>query len=247
MLNISPARIEEVMDECKRLGIQKFLKQHQRGSPQRYWVTSAKRPKNELYPSKAIAVVALDMPDLNGGFGHNDSACNILRRASPGYTIVLADGTPVDLGHDAAEQMQIVFDKEVAKLSETETKALAVQRIGQKVFRKALLGFWKNACPITGITDKRLLRASHIKPWAACTGKSSWRRLDPFNGLLLSAHWDAAFDARLVTFDEKGSVVFSSKLSKEARAAFGAKAAQRLTLAPEHQHYLEHHRKRFIR
>ena len=38
-----------------------------------------------------------------------------------------------------------------------------------------------------------MLRASHSVPWAACA--SDAERLDVHNGLLLAAHWDAAFDA----------------------------------------------------
>jgi HNH endonuclease len=52
--------------------------------------------------------------------------------------------------------------------------------------------YWKNTCPITGITDSALLRASHIIPWARC--ESDAERMDVHNGLLLSSLWDAAFD-----------------------------------------------------
>jgi len=45
---------------------------------------------------------------------------------------------------------------------------------------------------MTGITDPALLRASHIKLWAACA--SDAERLDVHNSLLLSSFWDAAFD-----------------------------------------------------
>ena len=49
--------------------------------------------------------------------------------------------------------------------------------------------------PLTGITDEALLRASHIVAWADC--ETDALRLDVHNGLLLSALWDAAFDAGL--------------------------------------------------
>ena len=50
----------------------------------------------------------------------------------------------------------------------TETERLVVQRIGQDIFRAALMDYWGGRCPITGITDPALLRASHIVPWAEC-------------------------------------------------------------------------------
>ena len=49
-------------------------------------------------------------------------------------------------------------------------------------------GLLGGRCPLTGITDPALLRASHIVPWAECDDA---QRLDVHNGLLLSALWDA--------------------------------------------------------
>jgi hypothetical protein len=46
----------------------------------------------------------------------------------------------------------------------TEAGQLVVQRVGQNVFRKALLDCWRGRCPLTGITGEALLRASHIVP-----------------------------------------------------------------------------------
>jgi hypothetical protein len=46
----------------------------------------------------------------------------------------------------------------------TEAERLVVQRIGQDIFRAALMDYWGGRCPITGITDPALLRASHIMP-----------------------------------------------------------------------------------
>ena len=74
----------------------------------------------------------------------------------------------------------------------TEAERLVVQRIGQNIFREALMDYWGARCPITSITDPALLRASNIIPWAECDDA---QRLDVHNGLLLSGLWDAAFDA----------------------------------------------------
>jgi predicted restriction endonuclease len=77
-----------------------------------------------------------------------------------------------------------------------------VQRIGQDVFRDALMDYWGGRCQLTGITDAALLRALHIVPWAECSDE---QRLDVHNGLLLSALWDAAFDKGLVSFADNGT------------------------------------------
>ena len=47
----------------------------------------------------------------------------------------------------------------------TEAERLAVQRIGQDIFRASLMEYWQGCCPLTGISDPDLLRASHIIPW----------------------------------------------------------------------------------
>lgn len=41
------------------------------------------------------------------------------------------------------------------------------ERIGQGLFRAALLEFWGGACSVTGFDNPELLRASHAKPWAS--------------------------------------------------------------------------------
>jgi len=61
------------------------------------------------------------------------------------------------------------FRAQTASLPETtEAERLVIQRIGQDIFRAALMDYWGGRCPITGITDPALLRASHIVPWAEC-------------------------------------------------------------------------------
>lgn len=109
------------------------------------------------------------------------------------------------------------FETKVKNLPKTtEAERLIVQRIGQDIFRSCLIDYWQGQCPLTGITDTALLRASHIVPWKDCT--SDAERLDVHNGLLLSALWDAAFDRGLVTFDDEGQPQFSPCLSDSARA-----------------------------
>lgn len=120
----------------------------------------------------------------------------------------------------------------------TEAERLVVQRIGQDIFRAGLIDYWQGRCPLTGITDKALLRASHIVPWKACAGDAE--RLDVHNGLLLSALWDAAFDRGLVTFDAQGIPQFSPALSEAGRSALHWQAPLQLT--EKHRKKLAWHR-----
>jgi hypothetical protein len=69
--------------------------------------------------------------------------------------------------------------KTAGLLRATEVERLVIQRIGQDVFRDALMDYWGGRCPITGITDSALLRASHIVPWSECSDE---QRLDVPSG-----------------------------------------------------------------
>lgn len=122
----------------------------------------------------------------------------------------------------------------------TEAERLVVQRIGQDIFRARLLDYWQGRCPLTGITDAALLRASHIVPWKDCQTDAA--RLDVHNGFLLSALWDAAFDRGLVTFDATGQPAFSPALSEAARAQLRWDSP--LPLARRHVEYLAWHREK---
>ena len=108
-------------------------------------------------------------------------------------------------------------DKTCGLPKTTKAERLVVQRIGQDIFRDRLLTYWQGHCPLTGITDRTLLRASHIIAWEDCPDDAE--RLNIHNGLLLSALWDAAFDKGLVTFDDDGRPEFSPLLSEPARSA----------------------------
>lgn len=123
----------------------------------------------------------------------------------------------------------------------TEAERMTIQRIGQNLFRTALMEYWDGRCPLTGITDPALLRASHIVPWASCD--SDAQRLDVHNGLLLSALWDAAFDAGLVSFVDSGAMLIAATLSQAAQVALCRPTEPAaLTLTPAHRVHLRHHR-----
>lgn len=126
-------------------------------------------------------------------------------------------------------------------LGMTEGRAEVRIRIGQPIFRQALMDYWNGACPLTGITDPELLRASHIVPWADCV--SDAQRLDVHNGLLLSSLWDAAFDSGLISFSDAGQAIASPRLSDAAAEKLGLSTALPLLLTPEHRVNMVWHRK----
>jgi hypothetical protein len=90
----------------------------------------------------------------------------------------------------------------------TQRERLIQARVGQGWFRGQLLERWGKKCAVLGVKEPTLLRASHILPWAKSNDRE---RLDPENGLLLSAHLDSLFDKHLVTFDDRGAMIVSRK------------------------------------
>ena len=139
------------------------------------------------------------------------------------------------------------FRRETAGLTRTtEAERLVVQRVGQNVFRAALLLYWQGRCCVTGLEVPELLRASHIKPWAACD--SDDERLDVFNGLLMAPQVDALFDGGWISFADSGGVVVSPALPLEASAKLGLSSAWRAShLSDVHRAYMAYHRLHVLR
>ena len=61
---------------------------------------------------------------------------------------------------------------------------------------------------MSGLAEPKLLVASHIVPWA----QDKANRLNPANGLSLSAIHDRAFDQGLITLSDDYSVILSTTL-----------------------------------
>jgi len=84
------------------------------------------------------------------------------------------------------------------------------QRIKQNFFRRAVLASYRGRCCMSGLSEPRLLIASHIVPWS----KDKANRLNPSNGLCLSAIHDRAFDKGLITLTDDWKIVLSDELRK---------------------------------
>lgn len=133
------------------------------------------------------------------------------------------------------------YQAAIAAVHATEREAIVRQRIGQNLFREGLMALWSGRCAITGLDVPELLRASHAKPWA---DSNDAERMDVYNGLLLAVHWDAAFDAGLVSFDTDGRPMWSPALSQAGVDLLRQGSAMGVQLAPEHGTYLAWHRDR---
>jgi putative restriction endonuclease len=89
-------------------------------------------------------------------------------------------------------------------------------RVNQARFRKAVLAGFKATCCISGLSQERLLVASHIVPWSEDTKN----RLNPQNGLCLSALHDRAYDQGMITVMPDFKVHVSKSLSARVNDTF---------------------------
>jgi len=86
----------------------------------------------------------------------------------------------------------------------------ATQRIKQDFFRRAVLSGYRGRCCMSGLSEARLLIASHIVPWS----KDPKNRLNPSNGLCLSSIHDRAFDQGLITLSDDFEVIVSGEFRR---------------------------------
>ena len=82
------------------------------------------------------------------------------------------------------------------------------RRKGQDYFRHMVLSNYNFRCALTGIDIQQLLLASHIIPWA----ENKKERLNPCNGICLSALYDKAFDQGLIGFNTQYKTVLSNRI-----------------------------------
>jgi len=123
----------------------------------------------------------------------------------------------------------------------TEAERMVIARVGQDMFRDALIEYWEGRCAITGLQIVPLLRASHAKPWRLC--ETDAERLDVFNGFLLAPNFDAAFDGGWISFDDGGRIVVAPTLDMGSMERLGIHTSLRLTrIASDHLPYLAFHR-----
>ncbi len=147
------------------------------------------------------------------------------------YRDFLSDITQADMQRDIEDILQ---DQGIP---ETQKVNLVNTRIGQGKFREELISYWHGRCAVTGYRKLPFLIASHIKPWAQSTDQE---RLDPFNGILLLANLDKAFDLGFVSFKNSGRIMLSKQL--EDHETLGIHADMKVSLCREHQLYMEFHR-----
>lgn len=97
-------------------------------------------------------------------------------------------------------------------------------------------------CPITKISDERLLIASHIKPYSVSSDEEAF---DPKNGFMFSPLYDRLFDHGFISFDPKKCMMVSNWLSPSNQRKCQIEAGtyiQALPLDEKREEYLQYHR-----
>ncbi len=143
---------------------------------------------------------------------------------------------------------KLILHYDITKEGKDE-KSEAKRRRGQDYFRRMILNFYGGRCALTGINVEQLLLASHIIPWRDETHIKE--RLNPCNGICLSALYDKAFDKGLITIspDDFKVSLSSALLEYESEEYFDKHFAcidgQKITLPSEYQpdkDFLAYHR-----
>jgi len=141
----------------------------------------------------------------------------------------------------------ILPDSQIGKERLAEIKV----RENQYVFRQMILRNYGFKCCLCGLSLVETLCASHISEWS--TDKAN--RLNPENGLCLTATYHAAFDRHLVSLDEDYCLILSPSLreyctnqafQKQFKAFEGKRIEMPRRFAPS-QKFLAKHRERLTK
>ena len=119
------------------------------------------------------------------------------------------------LDEEISKELEVEDDLLIPEDFTGETRqVITAQRIKQHFFRRAVLSSYRGRCCMSGISEPKLLIASHIVPWSF----DKANRLNPSNGLCLSAIHDKAFDKGFITLNDDFKVVISNSLKRSGDA-----------------------------
>ena len=133
-------------------------------------------------------------------------------------------------------------EKNYIRPNKTEWRGLVTSRVGHGYYRQEVIQKWHGKCALTGIDIIPVLIASHIVPWSESNDNE---KLDVENGILLSPLFDALFAKHLISFADDGSLLISSKISREDLDRLNVKDGAHLAMSEGMLPYIRRHRKQF--
>ncbi len=142
------------------------------------------------------------------------------------------------------EKQEQEIQQEVTKTDE-EKKQMITARKWQWKYREELLKLCP-FCPITMISDDRLLIASHIKPRAH---SNDTEKIDPRNWFMFTPTFDLLFDRWYMTFSPDKEMIISPWISKMTCSKLNITPGAKVPLLPIEwrEQYMEYHREHIFK
>jgi putative restriction endonuclease len=191
------------------------------------------KPNQRSYPLKSFCSAALK---------------SLKKYAEYEQEVVVADRIVAQETNPQTISKKLIAYFDITKEGEDQL-SITKRRKGQDYFRRMILANYGGRCALTGISVPQLLLASHIIPWADKSHKKD--RLNPCNGICLSALYDKAFDKGLFTISpDDYTIQFSSALREYGTQEyfdkqFGSISGKQITMPIEYKpnrDFLAYHR-----
>lgn len=195
------------------------------------------KPNQRSYPLKSFCSAALK---------------SLKKYAEYEQEVVVADRIVAQETNPQTISKKLITHFDITKEGEDKISQ-AKRRKGQDYFRRMILVNYGSRCALTGIDIPQLLIASHIIPWEDKTHKKE--RLNPCNGICLSALYDKAFDKGLITISPDDYTVLLSSALREYETQeyyakhFGSISGKQITMPTEYKpncDFLAYHRDRIF-
>ncbi len=147
--------------------------------------------------------------------------------------------------HPSEVKEEIEEIEEDTAIADEKKLQIVRARKGQGEYREKLL---KECpfCPITLVTDDRILIASHIKPWIK---SENGEKTDPKNGFMFTPTYDFLFDRGFISFNDDRTILISPWLSKMTLSKLGLSPGKKYTMLPVEgrEGYLRYHRENIFK
>lgn len=111
-----------------------------------------------------------------------------------------------ELNSESEEQLEKIYHVLMNENDGKDVFRVLKTRIGQRKLKEILLKNYQHQCAMCNITHRKLLVASHIKPWAK---SSPEERVDPRNAILLCRHHDALFEHGFISLTDKYEIILA--------------------------------------
>lgn len=191
------------------------------------------KPNQRSYPLKSFCSAALK---------------SLKKYAEYELEVLVADRIVAQETNPQTISKKLIAYFDITKEGEDQL-SITKRRKGQDYFRRMILANYGGRCALTGISVPQLLLASHIIPWADKSHKKD--RLNPCNGICLSALYDKAFDKGLFTISPDDYTIQLSSALREYGTQeyfdkqFGSISGKQITMPIEYKpnrDFLAYHR-----